>query len=74
MALGGIVTREITYRGSYRFVDEISDALRLMAEGVDVSPLMTHEVMLADALHGFELAADRSAGSSKVMIDLRETA
>lgn len=32
MALGGIVTREITYRGSYRFVDEISDALRLMAE------------------------------------------
>ena len=74
MALGGIVTREITYRGSYRFVDEISDALRLMAEGVDVSPLMTHEVLLADALHGFELAADRSAGSSKVMIDLRETA
>lgn len=74
MALGGIVTREITYRGSYRFVDEISDELRLMAEGVDVSPLMTHEVMLADALHGFELAADRSAGSSKVMIDLRETA
>ena len=57
MALGGIVTREITYRGSYRFVDEISDALRLMAEGVDVSPLMTHEVALADALHGFELAA-----------------
>ena len=57
MALGGIVTRETTYRGSYRFVDEISDALRLMAEGVDVSPLMTHEVTLADALHGFELAA-----------------
>lgn len=74
VALGGIVTREITYRGSYRFVDEISDALRLMAEGVDVSPLMTHEVTLADALHGFELAADRSTGSSKVMIDLRGTA
>lgn len=44
VALGGIVTREVTYRGSYRFVDEISDALRLMAEGVDVSPLMTYEV------------------------------
>ncbi|WP_144793519.1 L-idonate 5-dehydrogenase [Kocuria palustris] len=69
-ALGGIVTREITYRGSYRFVDEISDALRLMADGVDVSPLMTHEVPLADAVRGFELAADRSTGSSKVMIDL----
>lgn len=69
-ALGNIVTREIDYRGSYRFVDEISTALALMAEGVDVSPLMTHEVSLADALHGFELAADRASGSSKVMIRL----
>ncbi|WP_319593475.1 zinc-binding dehydrogenase [Georgenia thermotolerans] len=69
-ALGNLVTREIDYRGSYRFVDEISDALRLMADGVDVSPLMTHEVELADAARGFELAADRSTGSSKVMIQL----
>lgn len=74
VALGGIVTREITYRGSYRFIDEITDALRLMADGVDVSPLMTHEVVLEDALRGFELAADRSTGSSKVMIDLRDGA
>lgn len=70
-ALGGIVTREITYRGSYRFVEEITDALRLMADGVDVSPLMTHEVSLDDAVRGFQIAADRSTGSSKVMIDLR---
>jgi L-idonate 5-dehydrogenase len=26
-ALGNIVTREIDYRGSYRFIDEISEAL-----------------------------------------------
>lgn len=69
-ALGNIVTREIDYRGSYRFVDEISKALDLMASGVDVSPLMTHEVTLAEATAGFELAADRSSGSSKVMIRL----
>ena len=69
-ALGNIVTREIDYRGSYRFVDEISDALRLMADGVDVAPLMTHEVELADAVRGFGLAADRSTGSSKVMLKL----
>ncbi|MCU1434018.1 MAG: L-idonate 5-dehydrogenase [Pseudarthrobacter sp.] len=69
-ALGNIVTREIDYRGSYRFVDEISAALELMAGGVDVSPLMTHEVSIADALAGFELAADRTSGSSKVMIRL----
>ena len=70
-ALGNIVTREIDYRGSYRFVDEISQALNLMAGGVDVRPLMTHEVTIVDAVRGFELAADRSSGSSKVMIDLR---
>lgn len=69
-ALGNIVTRELDYRGSYRFVDEISTALELMASGVDVTPLMTHEVELADALAGFQLAADRSSGSSKVMIRL----
>ena len=69
--LGGIVTREIEYRGSYRFVDEISDALRAMAEGVDVSPLITHTVPLERAVEGFEIAADRSTGSSKVLIDLR---
>jgi L-idonate 5-dehydrogenase len=69
-ALGNIVTREIDYRGSYRFVEEISEALELMAAGVDLSPLMTHEVTLAEALDGFALAADRSSGSSKVMIFL----
>lgn len=69
-ALGNLVTREIDYRGSYRFVDEISDALDLMAGGVDVTPLMTHEVPIDDAVRGFELAADRTTGSSKVMIQL----
>ena len=69
-ALGNIVTREIDYRGSYRFIDEISQALQLMAGGVDVSPLMTHEVSIDEAVRGFELAADRSIGSSKVMIRL----
>lgn len=69
-ALGNLVTREIDYRGSYRFADEISRALELMADGVDVGPLMTHEVAIEDAVRGFELAADRSSGSSKVMLRL----
>lgn len=69
-ALGNIVTREIDYRGSYRFVDEISDALELMAGPVDVSPLMTHSFPLADAVEAFRVAADRSTGSSKVMLQL----
>ena len=68
--LGNIVTREIDYRGSYRFVDEITDALRLMAGPVDVSPLMTHEFDLSDAHEAFRTAADRASGSSKVMLRL----
>ena len=68
--LGNLVTREIDYRGSYRFVDEITEALELMASGLDVSPLMTHELPITDAARGFALAADRSTGSSKVMLRL----
>lgn len=70
VALGNLVTREIDYRGSYRFVDEITDALTLMAGGVDVSPLMTHTFPLAEATEAFAVADDRSTGSSKVMVQL----
>lgn len=70
-SLGGIVTREIEYRGSYRFVDEISDALEAMADGVDLSPLVTHTLPLEEAGEAFRIAADRSTGSSKVVLDLR---
>lgn len=68
--LGNIVTREIDYRGSYRFIDEISDAIVLMDGVVDVSPIMTHEFGIDDALAAFRTAADRSTGSSKVMLRL----
>lgn len=70
VALGNIVTREIEYRGSYRFIDEITDALTLMSNGVDVSPLETHEFVLEEAEKAFATAADRSTGSSKVMLEL----
>lgn len=69
-ALGDLVTREITWIGSFRFVDEITDAVAAMAAGLDVSPLMTHEFGLDDALEAMRVAADRSSGSSKVMLRL----
>lgn len=68
--LGNIVTREIDLRGSYRFIDEISEAVELMNGTVDVSPIMTHEFGIDEALKAFEVAADRSTGSSKVMLRL----
>lgn len=68
--LGHLITREIDYRGSYRFVDEISDAIEAMAEGLDVSSVITHEFPIERAGEAFAVAADRSTGSAKVLIRL----
>jgi L-idonate 5-dehydrogenase len=69
-ALGDLVTRELTWIGSYRFVDEITEALRLMRDGLDVGPLITHTFGLAEAVEALTTAADRTTGSSKVMLRL----
>ncbi|WP_069388260.1 L-idonate 5-dehydrogenase [Cellulosimicrobium cellulans] len=66
--LGDLVTREITWVGSYRFVDEITDAVEAMRAGLDVSPVVTHTFDLDDAEKALEVAGDRSTGSSKVLL------
>ncbi len=67
-ALGDLVTREITWIGSYRFVDEITDAVAAMAAGLDVSPLMSHTFDVDDAATAIRIAGDPASGSSKVML------
>jgi L-idonate 5-dehydrogenase len=67
-ALGDLVTREISWIGSYRFVEEISDALQAMADGLDVAPVITHKFGIDEAQTAMQAAADRSSGSSKVML------
>jgi len=69
-ALGDLVTREITWIGSYRFVDEITDALQAMADGLDVSPVITHKFDIEAAVEAMRTAADPAADSSKVMLRL----
>jgi L-idonate 5-dehydrogenase len=73
-SLGDLVTREITWKGSYRFVDEIDDALLAMAQGLDVTPLMTHTFPVARADEAMRVAADPASGSSKVMLRFGEAA
>jgi L-idonate 5-dehydrogenase len=68
--LGDLVTREITWVGAYRFVEEITDALRAMRDGLDVSPLITHRFDLDRAAEALTAAADPTTGSSKVMLRL----
>ena len=72
-ALGDLVTREITWIGSYRFVDEISDALRAMAAGLDVSPVITHTFGIDQAAEAMRVFGDPASGSSKVMLRLSPT-
>ncbi|WP_152362675.1 L-idonate 5-dehydrogenase [Microlunatus speluncae] len=66
--LAALVSRELDYRGSYRFVDEITDALRLLAGGLDIEPLLTHTFDLGQVTEAFEVAAGPQ--SSKVMLRL----
>jgi L-idonate 5-dehydrogenase len=68
--LGDLVTREITWIGSYRFVDEITDAVAAMENGLDVTPLITHRYPISEAADAVAVAADRNSGSGKVLIQL----
>jgi L-idonate 5-dehydrogenase len=69
-SLGDLVTREITWIGSYRFVDEITDAVAAMANGLDVTPLITHRYPIDEATEAIAVAADRNSGSGKVLLQL----
>ena len=63
-----IVAKEIELRGSFRFHEEFATAARFIAERlVDVRPLLTEIVPLAEATRAFELAVDKSR-SMKVQL------
>jgi L-idonate 5-dehydrogenase len=56
-----VVAKEIELRGTFRFHAEFALAVALIGGGlVDVMPLLTETIPLADACAAFELAADRS--------------
>lgn len=56
-----ITAKELELRGSFRFHQEFAIGVELMRKGlIDVKPLITHTVSLAEAEKGFLLASDRS--------------
>lgn len=56
-----LVTKEISLRGTFRFHEEFAWAVDFLASGaLDVAPLLTEVVPLAEAVRAFDLAADRS--------------
>jgi L-idonate 5-dehydrogenase len=56
-----ITAKELSLKGSFRFHGEYAVAMSLMQKGlIDVKPLISETVKLAEARRGFELASDRS--------------
>ncbi|MFO0345069.1 MAG: L-idonate 5-dehydrogenase [Labrys sp. (in: a-proteobacteria)] len=56
-----ITAKELVLKGSFRFHAEYATAISLMQKRlIDVKPLISETVGLADARRGFELANDRS--------------
>ena len=56
-----ITTKELSLKGSFRFHAEYTTAISLMQKRlIDVKPLISQTVSLAEARRGFELASDRS--------------
>ncbi len=56
-----IVSKEIEIRGSFRFLEEFALAVDLInRRRVDLKPLLTEVVPLAEFERGFQLASDRS--------------
>ena len=57
-----ITSKELSLMGSFRFHSEFATAVSLMQKSlINVKPLITHTLPLADAVKGFELANDRSS-------------
>ena len=60
LPIGRIVSRELTLRGTFRFHGEFATAVALISDGaIDVAPLLTAVLPLAEATPAFELAADK---------------
>ncbi len=56
-----MTTKEIQFRGSFRFHEEFFTGVELMQRNlIDVKPLITHTVALDDSESGFRLASDRN--------------
>ena len=67
--LARLVTKEVDYRGSFRFLDEITDAVNLLAAGADLAPMLTHTLDIGDAEVAFRTALDRTL-SNKVLASI----
>ncbi|HLR96118.1 MAG TPA: L-idonate 5-dehydrogenase [Jiangellaceae bacterium] len=67
--LAPMLSKEAQLRGSFRFNDEIDDAVRLLAEQPQIESVITHEFPADDVVDALEVARD-SAVSGKVIVSM----
>lgn len=67
--LAQVPTREITIKGSFRFVNEIDEAITLLAQEDVLQSVITHEFPASEVVEAFAAAKD-SESSGKVLISL----
>lgn len=67
--LAPLVAKELQLRGTFRFDDEIDEAVRLLDETPSIERVITHELPADQALAAFAAARD-SAASGKVLVSL----
>ena len=61
LPMQALTAKEISLKGSFRFHEEFAEAVAMMQAGrIDVRPLVTHVMPLADAVQAFETAGDRT--------------
>lgn len=69
VVLSVLVAREITLRGAFRFLDEIDEAIRLLATDDRFQHIVTHTFVMSDVARAMETAHDAGV-SSKVVLEL----
>lgn len=67
--LAPFVSKEVTYLASFRFDDEIDEAIRLLADNPRIASVITHVVPADRAVDAFKIAQDSQA-SGKVVVSL----
>lgn len=67
--LAPMLGKELTLRGTFRFVNEIDEAITMLAASDSLDAVITQVIDAADAADAFEIARDSSA-SAKVLLAL----
>lgn len=66
--IGPLLVKEVQLRGSFRFTDEFTTAVRWLEQGkIDPLPLLSAEMPMQEAAHALELASDK-ARAAKVQL------